>query len=112
MGTYYGTTASSSLSNPPVPISGGLTRGAIGTGPPAANSPNTLWWYSSTNTAAEVSAANFITDGYYLGMRSGDVLLGSYISSAGSTSGNSYRCLVTGVTTSGVSFSTGQLSTG
>lgn len=119
--TYYGATAASSVMNPPVCISAaalirtmdtGSTGGFQGaTSAQGARGPAQLWWYTSTATASDVSAANYITDGYYLGMRPADVLLGSYQSSLGSTTGHSYRLWVSGVTTSGVSFTTAQQST-
>ena len=110
--SYSGATAASSLANPPVPIASALyrmsdTSSTAGPQPRGAQ----LWWYCSSNATSDVSAANAITDGYYLGMRPGDVMIGSYFSSLGSTTGYSYRLTVTGVTTSGVTFSTGQQST-
>lgn len=113
MATYYGATAASSLANPPVQISGGFTR-PVDSGSTGGNLPRgaALWFFSSSANSTEVSAANFISDAYYLGMRPGDVVLGSYQSSAGSTTGNSYRLWCSGVTTAGASFSTGQMSTG
>ena len=112
MGTYYGSTYSSSIANPPVCISAQLTR-LSDTGSTAGilTRGTQLWWYSSTNNTSEVSASGFITDGYYLGMRPGDVLIGSYQSSNGSTTGNSYRLWVSAVTTAAVTFSTAQQST-
>ena len=114
MAVYNGATAASSIANPPVQLNAGFARG-VGTNSTLGIGPNGgagLWWYASTNNSTDVSAANFISDAYYLGMRPGDVLIGSYQSSLGSTTGNSYRLWCSGVTTAGASFSTGQMSTG
>ncbi len=114
MGTYYGATAASSLSNPPTQIGNPAFIRPSDSGSTGGNIPRSaaLWFYSSTNNSTEVSAANFISDAYYLGMRPGDVVIGSYQSSLGSTTGNSYRLWCSGVSTAGASFSTGQMSTG
>lgn len=107
---YYGTTAASSLANPPVPLNGPLTKSPSSLGNTGRGL--TVWAYKSSSTPAQVSVANFISDAYYIGMRPGDLVLGSYFSSAGSSTGYHYRLVCTNVTTSGATFSTGQLSTG
>ncbi len=106
---YSGTTAASTLANPPIRVAGPLTIASTAGPNPAGGS---LWWYSSSDGSTDVSVANYITDAFYLGMRPADVVMGSYTSSVGSTSGYSYRLYCSGVTTSGASFSTGQMSTG
>ena len=109
---YYSSTEASSVANPPVLIAGSLARtktnAAYGIG---SQGGIAVWAYGSTNAAATVSAANFITDGYYLGMRPGDLVLGVYQSSLNSTDVSSYRLVVSSVSTDGVYFSTGQMST-
>jgi len=107
---YYGSTAASSIANPPVPLFGPLTKSPSSLGNTSRGL--TLWAYKSSNTAAQASAANFMSDAYYLGMRPGDIVFGSYFSSAGSTTGFTYRLTCTNVTTSGATFSTAHLSTG
>lgn len=106
---YAGSSAASSVANPPVRISGPLTVASTGGRSPRGGS---LWWYSSSDGSTDVSAANYFTDAFYLGMRPGDVVTGSYQSSVGSTTGYAYRLWCSGVSTSGASFSTGQMSTG
>lgn len=106
---YSGSTAASSVANPPVRMAGPLTMGSTAGPNPRGGS---LWWYHSSDGSTVVSAANYFTDAYYLGMRPGDVVMGSYQSTVGSTSGYSYRLWCSGVSTSGASFSTGQMSTG
>lgn len=106
---YSGSTAASSVANPPRrmidPImSMGATTGFTVT----PNAPNGqgggLWYYCSTNTTAEVVGANFFTDGKALGMRPGDVVIGVHFTTAGS-SGTVSLGVVTGVSTSGASLS-------
>lgn len=49
-------------SNPPAVIAGPLTG-------------RKLWFYASTDAQTDVDASGYITNGYDLGMRSGDVVL-------------------------------------
>ena len=115
MGTYYGSTAAQGLQNPPVQVFGPLARGNGTTLGFGGDGGMALWLYGSTNNdtdvAATSSAAPFITDAYYIGMRPGDILLGSYMSSLGSTTGlYTYRLQVAAVSTAGAMFSTAQFS--
>lgn len=105
---YSGSTAASSVANPPTPMITNIARGSTDGPNPRGG---TLWFYHSADGSTVVSAANYFTDAYYLGMRPGDVVFGSYSSSVGSTDGYSYRLWCSGVSTSGASFSTGQMST-
>lgn len=113
---YSGSTASSSLANPPrlviaaaiaqTPQTTGLT-----TAPASANAQGgQLWFYTSTNLTTDLTASNFFSDGYYLGMRPGDVVFGNQFSSAGS-SVTTFTGSIVGVSTSGASLSTGSLIT-
>lgn len=79
--SYSGTTAASTVRNPPIQIAKGLgggvqsgSTGGTGTG---------LWFYSSTNGSTEVHAAGFFSDAKYLGMKAGDVVIG--VSNTGSS---------------------------
>lgn len=105
---YSGSTAASSAANVPAIISGQLTRSS-------SAGPNlhggTVWYYASSDGSTVTSAANYFTDAWYLGMRPGDTIMGVYQSSVGSSTAYAYRLIVTGVTTSGASCSTGQMST-
>ena len=89
---YSGTTAASSLRNPPIKIAGGIaptlnTRGlVVGTTSLVSGGGNSLWIYSSTDTQANILADTaYFTDGHELGMRNGDWLLNSYASTVAST---------------------------
>lgn len=95
-----------STSNPPRCI-----LPAMG-GPLAANSTSVangaqLWFYSSTNGSTELMASNFFTDGKYLGMRTGDVLIHSGYSTQSSTGHILAIGMVADVSTAGARLSTG-----
>lgn len=96
---YLGTTAGSSVANPPVlvwsPIGGGK-------GPNAAQK----WWsYASTNSTTEVTTAGFFTDGQNLGMGIGDTVFGVYCTSAGSAS-YPYMGCITAASSTGCTMNT------
>ena len=113
---YSGSTAASSLANPPrLVIAAGIAQTPATTGlttaPGSANAQGGgLWCYTSTNLTTDLTASNFFSDGYYLGMKPGDIVMGSQFSSAGSTVTTFYGAIV-GVSTSGASLSTGSLVT-
>ena len=109
--SYSGSTALSSVSNPPrllvgplstIPATTGLTTGAAD----QHQQGGQLWFYSSTNLTTDVLASNFFTDGKALGMRPGDIVMGNQFSSAGSSI-ETFIGSITGVSTSGASMSTG-----
>lgn len=113
---YSGSTASSTLANPPrLVIPGGIAGVSNTTGlstAPASpgNQGGALWYYSSTNLTTDIVAANFFTDGWYLGMRPGDCVMGVQFSSAGS-SVTTFMGAVVSASTNGVSLSTGSVMT-
>ena len=102
---YLGTTAGSTSANPPVHVAGPMTNLNNSAGLTGAR----LWMMQTTDTAGTIEAANFITDGKQLGMTAGDVLL-AIISSAASTTPTMLFAPIVSVTTSGVTLSTGYLS--
>lgn len=55
-----------STSNPPMLLAGGLSSGA--------NQPR-IWTYASTDAATAVRVSNYISNGYNLGMRKGDLVI-------------------------------------
>lgn len=113
---YSGATAASSLANPPrLVIAAGIAQTPLTTGlttaPASANAQGgSLWYYASTNLTTDLTASNFFSDGYYLGMKPGDMVMGVQFSSAGS-SVQTFQGAITGVSTSGASLSTGSLIT-
>lgn len=124
--SYFGTTQASSLANPPRQLIAPLANNAalIGSteflstqGSTATNNPNgpgggggALWFYTSTNLTTDISAANFFSDGFYLGMRAGDLVTGSQFTSLGS-SVVTFTGSIVSVSTAGASLSTGSLIT-
>ena len=79
---YNGTTAASSLQNPPLRIAGGV--GGVNTISTATGGGRGVWLYNSSNGTTEMSSANFFVDAYYLGMKQGDLVIG--VSNTGSSS--------------------------
>jgi hypothetical protein len=69
-----------------------------------------LWFYSSTNLTTDVTASAFFTDGKQLGMSPGDVVINVQFSSIGS-SVELLIGVITGVSTSGATMSTGAAMT-
>ncbi len=99
--SYSGTTAATP--NPPQACALPLTRGTSALG----HNKTGLWLYSSTNLTTDLTAAGFFSDGVALGMRPGDLVLGTQYTSAGS-SVVSFIATVSAVTTAGAaSLSTG-----
>jgi hypothetical protein len=80
--TYRGTTAASTLTNPPLamyaPALGGINRNTT-----EAYAGRRVWLYSSTHGTTELLSTVFFTDGFYMGMKQGDVMIG--ISNTGSS---------------------------
>ena len=93
--TYYSSTFSSTSSNPPIQIAGGLGMQSTAqeTGTLGWLHGNKVWFYSSTNAPADLAGVNAITDGKALGMKPGDVILG-VCASGGSTVGYAYLMVV------------------
>lgn len=84
--TYYSTTTSSTASNPPIAIAGGMAFQSTQqeTGTLGWLHGNRVWFYSSTNAPSDCAGVAAFTDGAALGMRVGDVVLG-VTASGGST---------------------------
>lgn len=123
--SYFGTTQLSSVANPPRLIAAGLANNTAiqgstqflstqGSTAAYANAPGGIggnqWSYVSTNLTTDISAANFFSDGFYLGMRAGDMVQGAQYTSAGS-SVITFLGTVVSVSTAGASLSTGSLIT-
>ncbi len=98
---YVGTTAASSVANPPIELMNSL--GGQGNRPLAGSA---LWYYNSSNSSTEFTTSNFFTDGYYLGMKAGDVVICVYTASAGSTAPIPYLCAIGECSTDGATVHT------
>lgn len=71
---YSGTTAASSVANPPIKVSqGGLGRINAQTASTGGTGIQ-MWMYNSSNGTTDMFASNYFTDAYYLGMSQGDLV--------------------------------------
>lgn len=108
--SYFSSTELSSIANPVRLVASPLSvlRGTTGlsTAPSANSQGGNRWYYSSTNLTTDVLVANFFADGKRLGMCPGDIIDVVQFSSAGS-SVELFTGVITGVSTSGASLSTG-----
>lgn len=70
---YSGSTAASSVANPPVRIGGAMTNvcNTLSTAGAGAQ----LWLYNSSHSSTQLTDTNFFTDAKYLGMNQGDVVM-------------------------------------
>ncbi len=105
--SYLGSTAASSVANPPVL----MARAGLA---PANNVQSTsvaegmgLWYYNSSNLTTDITASNFFTDAQRLGMRNGDTMIAATFSTESSTGHIMVMGMITGVSTSGANLSTG-----
>lgn len=100
--TYFSSTIGSTGTttiNVPIALVSMFSGGQLsGNGPQGGRA---LWYYASTNTGADMAAANVITDALQLGMKPYDVFLG-VTGTAGTTNPLHYRGIVVGpITTAG-----------
>ena len=113
--SYSGSTAGSTLANPPLLISSGMARRVLNNGSTiigtAGGSGAQLWLYTSTNSATEASSGTnsgaFFSDAYALGMRNGDVVM--MIGATAATTVGFAIGVVQGITSTGAG---GYISTG
>ncbi len=88
---YSGSTAASSVANPPMLLVRGLGTlvNAAGAVIGSTVQPNVggtgLWYYASTDGSTLLQAAGYFTDGRLLGMRNGDFMLIAAATAVGST---------------------------
>lgn len=114
---YLGSTAASSVANPPralisrfagVPASTQLST-AVG-GNTYREQGGGVYFYSSSHGSSAACDTNFFTDAWYLGIRPGDALWGVQWTTLGS-SVVQYFGVFTSVSTAGANISTGSLIT-
>lgn len=102
---YNGSTAGSTLANPPVLMFSGVGGRVLNNGSTlngaAGGMGLQLWMYSSTDSSTAPLAANYFTDAKVLGMRGGDIVL--HVGATGSTVGVSVNVLGA-VSTSGAAY--------
>lgn len=107
---YKGSTELSSVANPPRAITAGMWGKRSTTVLPSSVGGQNVWLYNTTESCTDLVTAAFFTDGYYLGMKEGDIILGSF--TTGSSVG-AYLGVIGAVTTAGcaIASSGGQIRT-
>lgn len=103
---YVGSTAASTVANPPNRISHGLLSQDNFEQSTSVSNGGAVWSYTSTNLTTDLNESNFFTDGHTLGMRPGDILISATFSTESSTGSILYLGVVNAVSTSGASLST------
>ena len=75
---YSGSTAASSAANPPRCLSNALwgKRSTTVLSSSQVVGQN-LWLHNSTDSSTDFITTSYFTDGYYLGMKEGDVIMGA-----------------------------------
>ena len=96
---YSGSTALSSAANPPRSLSGGMwgkrstsvlsSSKVVGQG---------LWLYNTTDGSTDIISNTYFSDGFYVGMKEGDLVMGSICTG---TSATLYLGVIGPVTTAG-----------
>lgn len=113
--SYSGSTAGTTLANPPLLISSGVTKTVLNNGSTVIGagkgSGAQLWLYTSTNSGTEASSGTnsgtFFSDAYYLGMKNGDVVI--MVGATAATTIGLTIGVVQGITSTGAG---GYISTG
>jgi hypothetical protein len=105
--SYSGSTAASTLANPPLLISSGMVKTVLNNGSTingaGKGSGAQLWLYTSTNSGTEASSGTnsgqFFADAYNLGMKNGDVVM--MIGATAATTVGFTMGVVQGITSTG-----------
>lgn len=107
---YIGSTASSSVANPPQCVNPGVGAGAriASTACPIGLK---LWLFGSTDTSTSPFTANYFSDAKALGMKQGDIMLYVHMASTVASSQVLGMGVVGAVTTDGSQLSTWSLIT-
>jgi hypothetical protein len=113
---YQGSTAASSVANPPVLIASGMTPynsaaanvlgSSLQTTQPF-NGGTQLWRYTSSDASTLAQAAGYFTDGLGLGMHIGDIIFIVAQTSLGTSPSMNVGVLVTTNSTAGFNVATG-----
>jgi len=103
---YSGSTAASTLANPPNRIDNALLSARNINESTSALEGGSLWTYTSTNLAANLLTTGFFSDADRIGMRNGDVVIAVNYSTESSTGQELLLGIITGVSSNGASVST------
>lgn len=98
---YSGTTAASSIANPPIQLVKGLGGGSRLASTAMAGIGTGLWFYGTTDVSSSAFASGYFSDGYELGMKTGDVVIISCFISTVTSSGTLTMGIVSSVSTTG-----------
>ncbi len=95
---YKGSTELSSAANPPRQIMSGMWGTRSTNILPSTVGGQSLWMYNSTDSSTDFITANWFTDGYYIGMKEGDLIIGAVTTGS---SASVYMGVIGAVTTAG-----------
>ena len=101
---YQGSTELSSIANPPRCLGGANMWGKRSTTVLTSSKVvgQNVWLYNTTDGSTELISNTYFTDGYYIGMRPGDLIFGSIDTG---TSATMYGGVIGPVTTAGCGIS-------
>lgn len=76
---YQGSTELSSIANPPRNVAGANLFGMRSTSVLSSSKirGQGLWLYNTTDGATEMTSAAYFTDAFFIGMKQGDLIMGS-----------------------------------
>lgn len=114
---YSGSTAASSVANPPICITGGGLSPSLNASANVLGSSlqstapyvggNSIWRYTSSDASTLLQGVGYFTDGLALGMKIGDVLINVRQSSLGTSPSVVMGVLVTTDSTAGFNLALG-----
>ena|SRR6266850_8431830 len=107
---YKGSTELSSVANAPRAIVAGMWGKRSTNILPSSVGGQNVWFYNTTDSCTDLVTANWFTDGFYIGMKQGDIILGAFTTGS---SVSAYLGVIGAVTTAGcaIASSGGQIRT-
>lgn len=105
--SYSGSTAASSVANPPSRVATGLLSQRNIRESTSVAEGGSLWTYVSSNLTTDLTGSSFFSDAGNLGMRNGDILIAGQYSTQSSTGHIVAIGMITFDSTSAASLSTG-----
>lgn len=107
---YKGSTELSSVANPPRCLTAGMWGVRSTTVLPSSVGGQNLWLYNTTESCTDLVTTGFFTDGKTLGMKEGDLIMGTFTTG---TTVSAYMGVIGAVTTNGcaIASSGGQIRT-
>lgn len=95
---YKGSTELSSVANPPRALIAGMWGARNTSVLPSSVAGQNVWIYNTTDSCTDLVTALWFTDGYYLGMKQGDLIMGTFTTGS---SVSAYMGVIGAVTTAG-----------